>query len=70
MQIKYFEQTDTLYIVFSQNKIDKTVDISENILAELDCNDKIVALTVEHAKNQTDISNFSFNTLPAIEQFA
>lgn len=66
MEIKYFKNTDTLYIVFNKNKISQTIDISENILAELDENNKIVSITLEHAKSQTNISNFSVNMQPEI----
>ena len=55
MEIKYFKDTDTLYIVFNKNKISQTIDISEDVLAELDENQKIVSITLEHAKNQTNL---------------
>jgi uncharacterized protein YuzE len=68
MEIKYFKDTDTLYLVFNKNKIENTTDISEDILAELDETGKIVAITIEHAKNQTDISSFSVNMQPEISE--
>ena len=68
MEIKYFNDTDTLYIVFNKNKIEVTIDITEDILAELDQNGKIVALTLEHAQSQTNISNFSVNMKPEISE--
>lgn len=68
MEIKYFKDTDTLYLVFNKNKIEKTIDISEDILAEMDKTGKIVAITIEHAKNQTNISSFSVNMQPEISE--
>ena len=66
MKIKYFKDTDTLYIIFNENKIIKTTDITETVLVDLDANQDLVSLTIEHAKEQTNISNFSVNMQPAI----
>lgn len=61
MKITYFEDTDTLLVYFNDNKIVETKDINENTIIELDADGKVVSLTIEHAKNQTEISSFSFN---------
>ncbi len=68
MEIKYFKDTDTLYIVFNKNKIAEIIDVSEDLLAELDEKGKIVSITIEHAKSQTNISSFSVNMQPEISQ--
>jgi uncharacterized protein YuzE len=70
MEIKYFNDTDTLYIVFNKNIIAETVEISEEILAELDENGKIVSLTLEHAKSQTNLSSFTVNMQPELSKIA
>ena len=36
MKIQYFEDTDTLYIIFSQNSPVETMDLDENTLIDLD----------------------------------
>lgn len=61
MNIKYFKDTDTLFIVFNENAITETSDISENVLADLDKNGNLVSLTVEHAQQQTNIFNFAMD---------
>jgi len=61
MKITYFEDTDTLLVYFNDNEIVETKDINENTLIELDADGKVVSMTIEHAKNQTEISSFSFN---------
>lgn len=61
MKVTYFEDTDTLLVLFNDNEIVETKDINENTLIELDALGKIVSMTIEHAKNQTEISSFSFN---------
>jgi len=61
MKVTYFEDTDTLLVYFNDNEIVETKDLNENTLIELDINGKIVSMTIEHAKDQTEISSFSFN---------
>ena len=60
MKIKYFEQTDTLYIEFRQGEVAETRDLDENTLLELDHSGNICAITVEHARERTDIPYFSY----------
>ncbi|PKP17901.1 MAG: hypothetical protein CVU07_03130 [Bacteroidetes bacterium HGW-Bacteroidetes-23] len=66
MKITYFEDTDTLLVYFNDNEIVETKDINENTLIELDAEGKIVSMTIEHAKNQTEISSFTFNQVPKL----
>jgi len=63
MEIKYFNDTDTLLVVFNQNEVDETKDLNENVLLDLDTNGNIVAMTIEHAKNMTNVLNFSFQQI-------
>ena len=60
MKVKYFPDTDTLLISFSDKKIAETRDLDENILLELDENGHVVSLTIEHAKQQMDVNEFSY----------
>ena len=64
MKVTYFEDTDTLLVYFNDNEIVETKDLNENTLIELDINGKVVSMTIEHAKEQTEISSFSFNQVP------
>ncbi len=64
MKIKYFQDTDTLYIEFRQADVAETRDLDENTLLDLDKEGNICAITVEHARERADIPHFSF------EQFA
>ena len=50
MNIKYFSDTDTALVEFSDNKIEETREISENIYIDLDSQANIVSMTIEHAK--------------------
>lgn len=63
MKIKYFQDTDTLYIEFKIAEIVETKDLDENTLLDLDRDGNICALTIEHAKERADIPHFSFEQI-------
>ena len=60
MEIKYFHDTDTLLINFTDKEIVESRDLTENILIELDKDGNLVSMTIEHAKQQANIGNFSY----------
>ncbi|HZK06610.1 MAG TPA: DUF2283 domain-containing protein [Bacteroidales bacterium] len=67
MKITYFKDTDTLLVNFNDNLITETKDLNENLLIEMDQDGNIVSMTIEHARQQTEIGNFSFNQVERME---
>ena len=65
MKVKYFPDTDTLLVNFSDKKIVETRDLNENVLVELDQEGHVVSMTIEHAKQQTDVGEFSYQLASA-----
>ncbi|CCI26361.1 DUF2283 domain-containing protein [Microcystis aeruginosa] len=65
MKMTYFQDTDTLYLEFNNNPIVETQEINENTLVDLDKNGKISAITLEQARNLTDLNAFSLETIVA-----
>lgn len=65
MKIKYFEDTDTLYIEFRGDQIAETKDLDENTILELDARGRVCAITLEHAKERTDVPQFSYEQVAA-----
>lgn len=65
MNIKYFQETDTLYIEFRKAEIAETRDLDENTLLDDDADSNICAMTVEHASDRADIPHFSFEQIAA-----
>lgn len=70
MKIQYFEDTDTLYLVFKESKVDETKDLDENTLVEFDAKGNLVSMTIEHARGRTDVAEFSFSRVPAVKSVA
>ena len=65
MKVRYFEDTDTLYIELSDREPAKTEDLNDNVMLELDKDGKVVGLTIEHAKEAKGKLEFSYKTIAA-----
>jgi uncharacterized protein YuzE len=65
MKVKYFQDTDTLYIEFRGDKIVDSRDLDENTLLEVDAKGRVCAITMEHASERTDIPGFSYEQVAA-----
>lgn len=60
MKIRYFSDTDTALIEFSTGNVVRTAEISENLYVDLDEKGNLVSMTIEHAKNQANISEITY----------
>ncbi len=49
MKIKYFKDTDTALLEFSDGRVVETREVSENVYVNLDEDGNLVSMTVEHA---------------------
>ena len=65
MKIRYFQDTDTLYIEFKEAQAVETRDLDENTLLDVDRDGNICGITVEHASQRTDIPRFSYEKIAA-----
>lgn len=63
MKIKYFEDTDTLYIEFRPAEVAETKDLDENTLLDLDRDGKICSITIEHARDRAELPKFSYELI-------
>lgn len=61
MKIRYFADTDTLYVEMNDNLVAETREINENTLIDLDADGNLVALTLENARGVTDLGEFSLH---------
>ncbi|MDA9983297.1 DUF2283 domain-containing protein [Gammaproteobacteria bacterium] len=65
MKVKYFEDTDTLYIEFRENEIAETKDLDESTILDLDIDGNVCALTFEHASQRTDVHQITIEGIAA-----
>ena len=60
MKVRYFEDTDTLYIELRDGAVAETRDLDENTLIDVDAQGRMVAITIEHAKDRAELANFVY----------
>ena len=65
MRVKYFADTDTALLEFSNNPPVETREVNENIYVDLDDNGRVVSMTIEHAGQSADMNEFLFQRIPA-----
>ncbi|HKY55547.1 MAG TPA: DUF2283 domain-containing protein [Anaerolineales bacterium] len=65
MRIKYFEDTDTALVEFSNRSPVETQELNENIYLDLDSEGRVVSITIEHAGQSADMKELLFQRIPA-----
>jgi uncharacterized protein YuzE len=65
MKIKYFADSDTLYIEFRASAVSETRDFDENTLLDVDVEGNICAMIIEHASIRAGAPEVSFEKIPA-----
>ncbi|MCO6411762.1 MAG: DUF2283 domain-containing protein [Thiogranum sp.] len=65
MIVKYFDDTDTLYIEFNKNGITESKDLDENTVLDVDADGNVCAITFEHASQRTDVSHLTVEGIAA-----
>ena len=65
MIVKYFDDTDTLYIEFNKNNIAESKDLDENTVLDVDADGNVCAITFEHASWRTDVQHLTVEGIAA-----
>lgn len=65
MKIRYFQDTDMLYIEFRAVEVAETKDLDENTLLDLDRDGNVCGMTIEHASERAEIPKFSYEQVTA-----
>ena len=65
MKVKYYKDTDTLYIEFSDRDVTETRDLDEDTVLDLDAKGRICAITLEHASRRTDVKHLVLEGIAA-----
>lgn len=63
MKVKYFPDTDTAHVEFVEQEVFETKEISENVYVDLDKDGNLVNMTIEHAKKNAGLSEFSYQEI-------
>ena len=65
MKVRYFADTDTLLIEFSDEAVAETKDLDEDTILDVDSQGNIRSITVEHASNRAGAPQFSYEQVVA-----
>jgi uncharacterized protein YuzE len=65
MKVKYFEDTDTLYIEFRNEAISESKDLDGNTVVDLDAEGHVCAITFEHASQRTNVQQVTLEGIAA-----
>jgi uncharacterized protein YuzE len=63
MRVKYFSDTDTALVEFTDQEVNETREISENIYVDLDSRGNLVSMTIEHARSNAQLHEFSYQEI-------
>ena len=63
MKIKYFNDSDTALVEFTDNLVKETKEISENIYIDIDEKGNLVSMTIEHAKTSAHLPDISYQQI-------
>jgi uncharacterized protein YuzE len=63
MKIKYFTDTDTALVEFSDHQVAQTKEINENIYVDMDAENNLVSMTIEHAAKQANMAEVAYQQI-------
>lgn len=66
MKIKYFNDTDTALVEFSDKPVNETREISENLYVDLDADGNPVHMTIEHARTTAHLPDIAFQQIDKV----
>lgn len=64
-KVRYFPDTDTVWIESRPLPTVATRDVDDDTLVEVDATGSVCATTIEHASQRTDLSSFYFERVTA-----
>jgi len=63
MTIRYFADTDTALVDFSENEISETHEVTENVYIDVDTDGNLASMTIEHAKSSGALSELIYRDM-------
>lgn len=66
MRFKYFQDTNSLFIKFNENKSFDFVEIADGVIADLDENNNVVGMEFYSVKDKINLQDIIFEHLPML----
>ena len=65
MKLKYYKETDSLYIDLSSKPSSESKEISEGIVLDYDAEGNIVGIDIDNASKKIDLKEIILSKIPA-----
>lgn len=65
MKLKYYQETDSLYIDLSSKPSAETKEISEGIALDYDADGNLAGIDIDNASNKMDLHEVTLSSMPA-----
>ena len=64
MKFKYLPETDSLFIILSDNKSIESIEITDRVVADLDKDGKLIGIEFYLLKDNINLEQLQFEELP------
>jgi uncharacterized protein YuzE len=64
MKLKYYPDTDSLYIDLSDKPSTESRELSEGIVLDYDAKGKLVGIDIDNTKNKVNLTKLTLSKLP------
>jgi uncharacterized protein YuzE len=64
MKFKYIKETDSLFVILSDEKSADSIEIADGVIADVSENGKLVGIEFYSVKNSLDLENLLFEGVP------
>jgi uncharacterized protein YuzE len=68
MNIRYFPDTDTLYIDLAERPSTESQEVSEGVVLDLDDKGNLVGIDIDNASKKVDLKQVTLSKLPTEKQ--
>jgi uncharacterized protein YuzE len=65
MKVRYFEDTDTALVEIGTTVAHETKELTPDLYVDLDAEGRVVSITIEHASQQGDFNEVTFERVAA-----
>ena len=66
MKMKYYKDTDSLYIDLSENPSVESKEVSEGVVLDYDAQGNLVGIDIDNAKTKVALEKLVVSSLPGI----
>ena len=64
MKLNYYPETDSLYIILSEQPSVESLEISEGVLIDYDANGRLVGIDIDNASSKVEMEKLILSKIP------